>query len=63
MCSTDYAALVEKEWRAATGHADRVCRAWASHAGDQEFNPRRVKPMTYQMDTCRFLARRSVLIG
>ena len=26
-------------------------------------NPSRVKPMTYQIDTCRFLARCSALLG
>ena len=41
-----------------TSRGGTIGRAWVSHAGDG-----RVKPMTYQIDTCRLLARCSALFG
>ena len=42
------------------GDGGWIGRAWASHAGDQEFGSR---PRTYKVHTCHSLAYRSILLG
>ena len=46
-----------------TGRGGQIDRVWASHAGDRDLVPHRLKPMTDQIDTCQFLAWRSVSMG
>ena len=46
-----------------TGRGGRIGRARTLRAGDRGFEPGRVKPMTYKIDTCHFLARGSTLLG
>ena len=45
-----------------TGHGGRIGKAQNSHMGDRAFESSQVKQMTYKNDTCRFLARCSVLL-
>ena len=46
-----------------TGRGGLIDRALVSHAGDRGFKTRRVKPMTYKIDTCHYLAWCAPVLG
>ena len=47
-----------------TGHCGRIDRVQVSCVGDHGIdNSGQVKPVTYKIDTCRFVARCSALLG
>ena len=53
-----YMYLLDILYKNTTEHSGQIGRAWVSHVGDCG----RVKPMTYQIDACRFLASCSALL-
>ena len=60
--------LILREQRVAllefhTGRVGRVDRAQASRVAHREFDSSRIKTMTHKIDTCRYLAWCSALLG